>query len=60
MALKLGNFQSPKKASNPSIQIPVEVPATSMNYHIDSEQFGIREHFFASEKVTNTKFDCII
>ena len=27
MALKLGNFQYPKKASNPSIQIPDEAPA---------------------------------
>ena len=27
MVLKLGDFQSPKKASNPSIQIPNEAPA---------------------------------
>ena len=39
MALKLGNFQSPKKASNPSIQIPDEAPVKMMAL------FGNNWHF---------------
>ena len=37
MALRLGNFQSPKKASNPSIQIPDEAPGFCRRFK-DSSQ----------------------
>ena len=41
MALKLGNFQSPKKASNPSIQIPDEAPVQVLSFNCISNQYNL-------------------